>query len=39
MDLVSSVLQQLSYLAGPDDICVSTGQIRRFSLRTGDHFW
>ena len=25
-----------SYLAGPDDICVSPSQIRRFSLRTGD---
>lgn len=26
-----------SYLAGPDDIYVSPSQIRRFSLRTGDH--
>mgnify|MGYP003331601268 CR=1 FL=1 len=25
-----------SYLAGPDDIYVSPGQIRRFGLRTGD---
>ena len=25
-----------SYLAGPDDIYVSTSQIRRFNLRTGD---
>ena len=25
-----------SYLAGPDDICVSPSQIRRFGLRTGD---
>ncbi len=25
-----------SYLAGPDDIYVSPGQIRRFNLRTGD---
>jgi transcription termination factor Rho len=26
-----------SYLAGPDDIYVSPSQIRRFSLRKGDH--
>jgi len=25
-----------SFLAGPDDICVSPSQIRRFNLRTGD---
>ncbi|MCL5799254.1 MAG: transcription termination factor Rho, partial [Gammaproteobacteria bacterium] len=25
-----------SYLAGPDDIFVSTSQVRRFNLRTGD---
>ena len=27
---------EASYLAGPDDIYVSPGQIRRFGLRTGD---
>ncbi|HEX7341249.1 MAG TPA: transcription termination factor Rho [Rhodanobacteraceae bacterium] len=26
-----------SYLAGPDDIYVSPGQIRRYNLRTGDY--
>ena len=28
--------EDMSYLAGPDDIYVSPSQIRRFSLRTGD---
>src|ERR1700741_1347521 len=27
---------QANYLPGPDDICVSPSQVRRFSLRTGD---
>jgi len=26
-----------NYLAGPDDVYVSTSQVRRFNLRTGDH--
>ena len=26
-----------NYLPGPDDVYVSTSQIRRFNLRTGDH--
>jgi len=28
---------QASYLAGPDDVYISPNQIRKFSLRTGDH--
>src|SRR6202453_4287787 len=27
---------EANYLPGPDDICVSPSQIRRFGLRTGD---
>ena len=28
---------QYNYLAGPDDIYVAPGQIRRHNLRTGRH--